>query len=74
MSDDLSAYDDELSDLPSPVGVSVVEDEDGISVNDLAGGDIDDDEAIVLLLKGLVTMLAPMIVEALEGQGEFDDD
>lgn len=75
MEDPLDALEDELAELNPPIGVLVTEDEDGgIEVADVAGGEVDDEQAIALLLRGLVVMLGPDILQALEALDEQEED
>lgn len=75
MEDPLDALEDDLAELNPPVGILVTEDEDGgLEVTDVAGGEVDDEHAIAILLRGLIVMLGPTIFQALEALHDLEEE
>lgn len=73
--DPLDALDDELAEMNAPVSLLITEEDDGsLAVTDVAGDVIEDETAIALLLKGLIVMLAPAILQALDGLDEDEEE
>lgn len=73
--DPLAALEDDMAELNAPAAVLVTEEDDGsIAVSDVAGDEIEDDHAIALLIKGLFTMLAPVMASAMEELDDQEDD
>ena len=75
MEDPLAEHEAEFEDLKIPDGVLVLEEEGGsIIVSDVAGGHVEEDTAIAMLVRGLVVMLAPTIVQALEDLVDIEEE